>query len=63
MTNVGDYLVALATVNRHGFGFLLAYGLTWLLAALVWRTKGDRAGAYAALFQGMVRRPRRASHR
>ena len=57
MTHVTDYLDALATVNRHGFGFLLAYGLTWLLAALVWRTKGDRAGAYAALFQGMIALP------
>lgn len=57
MTDVNNYLDALATVNRHGFGFLLAYGLTWLLAALIWRTKGDRAGAYAALFQGMIALP------
>lgn len=57
MTHVDDYLAALATVNRHGFGFLLAYGVTWVLAGIVWRTRGDRAGAYAALFQGMVALP------
>ncbi|OLV19153.1 DUF7010 family protein [Deinococcus marmoris] len=57
MISAIDYLNALTTVNRHGFGFLLAYGLTWLVAALIWRTQGDRAGAYAALFQGMVALP------
>lgn len=57
MTSATTYLNALSVVNRHGFGFLLAYGLTWLLAAFIWRTKGDRAGAYAALFQGMIALP------
>lgn len=49
--------MALATVNRNGFGFLLAYGLTWSIAGLLWRTKGERVGAYAALFQGMAALP------
>lgn len=57
MIDVGDYLSALATVNRHGFGFLLAYGTTWLAAAALWWRLGPRVGAYAALFQGMVGLP------
>lgn len=57
MTDVGDYLSTLATVNRHGFGFLLAYGTTWLVAALLWWRLGPRVGAFAALFQGMVALP------
>lgn len=55
--SVSTYLHTLAVVNRHGFGFLAAYGTTWLLACLVWRLRGERAGAYAALFQGMVALP------
>lgn len=57
---VGDtraYLEILAEVNRNGFGFLLAFGLTWLVAGVVWARWGDRAGAYAALFQGLVGTP------
>lgn len=57
MTDVGDYLSQLATVNRHGFGFLLAYGTTWLVSASLWWRLGPRVGAYAALFQGMVALP------
>lgn len=57
VTDPGEYIEALATVNRNGFGFLLAYGLTWSIAGLLWRTKGERVGAYAALFQGMVALP------
>ncbi|WP_131104000.1 DUF7010 family protein [Ornithinimicrobium sufpigmenti] len=57
MTDVGDYLSALATVNRLGFGFLLAYGTTWLAAAALWWRLGPKVGAYAALFQGMVALP------
>lgn len=55
--STSSYLHALAAVNRHGFGFLAAYGSTWLLAALAWRWRGERAGAYAALLQGMVALP------
>lgn len=50
-------LSRLATVNHHGFAFLLAYGLTWLLAAGVWRWRGQRAGAYAVLLQGVIALP------
>lgn len=52
-----DYVRELAQVNRNGAGFLLAYGLTWLISAgLGWRF-GERVGTYAALFQGMVGLP------
>lgn len=57
MTDVGDYLSALATANRHGFGFLLAYSTTWLVAAALWWRVSPQVGAYAALFQGMVALP------
>lgn len=55
--STATYLHDLAVTNRHGFGFLAAYGATWLLAGLVWRVVGERIGAYAALFQGMVALP------
>lgn len=55
--DVQDYLRELAQVNQNGFGFLVAYGLTWLTAALLGRRFGDRVGTYAALFQGMVGLP------
>lgn len=54
---VNDDLQQLATVNHHGFAFLLAYGLTWLLAAIVWNRAGERLGAYAVLFQGVLALP------
>lgn len=57
MSDVADYLSTLATVNRHGFGFLLAYGTSWLVATVLWWRLGPRVGAYAALFQGMVALP------
>lgn len=57
MTDVDTYLQTLAAVNRDGAGFLLAYGTTWLVAAVVWRVRGERVGAWAALFQGMVGLP------
>ncbi len=55
--DVQDYLSQLAQVNRHGFGFLLGYGLTWWAAAVVSRRFDDRVGAYAVLFQGLVGLP------
>lgn len=55
--DVQDYLWQLAQVNRHGFGFLLGYGLTWWAAAVIARRFGDRVGAYAVLFQGLVGLP------
>lgn len=54
---VESYLQVLSDVNRNGSGFLLAFGLTWLAAGLIWARWGDRAGSYAALFQGMVGTP------
>lgn len=55
--DVQDYLRELALVNQNGFGFLVAYGFTWLTAAALGRRFGDRVGTYAALFQGMVGLP------
>jgi hypothetical protein len=52
-----DYLREIAQVNRNGFGFLVAYGFTWLTAAFVGFRFGERPGTYAALFQGMVGLP------
>lgn len=57
MAELPAVLDQLATLNRHGFAFLLAYGLTWLAAAAVWRRRGARAGAYAVLFQGLLALP------
>ncbi|WP_256838187.1 DUF7010 family protein [Ornithinimicrobium faecis] len=51
-TDVQDYLEVLAEVNHNGFGFLVAFGLTWLVAGGIWLRFGEKAGAYAALFQG-----------
>lgn len=55
--DVQEYLRELAQVNRNGFGFLLAYGVTWVTAAVVGWRFGERVGTYAALFQGMVGLP------
>lgn len=55
--DVQEYLRELAQANRNGFGFLLAYGITWVTAAAVGWRFGARVGTYAALFQGMVGLP------
>lgn len=47
----------LADVNYRGAAFLLAYGVTWLVCAALWRAASSRATAYATLFQGMVAFP------
>lgn len=57
MDGVAQYLEQLAQVNRHGFGFLLAYGTTWLVVALLWRWFGPRVGGFAMVFQGSVALP------
>lgn len=57
MTDLESELAALAEATHHGFGFLAAYGLTWMVAGVLWRLKGARVGAFAALFQGMVALP------
>lgn len=55
--DVEIYLRELAQANRNGFGFLLAYGLTWIVSAVLGWRFGERVGTYAALFQGMVGLP------
>lgn len=57
MDGVEQYVAQLAEVNRNGFGFLLAYGMTWTVVALVWRRFGPRVGSFAMVFQGMVATP------
>lgn len=47
----------LAEATGHGWGFLAAYGLTWLMCAVGWRRWGAQVGAYCTLFQGMVALP------
>lgn len=54
---VEEYRHALGEATGHGWGFLTAYGLTWLVCALAWRRWSARAGAYCTLFQGMVALP------
>ncbi|MBF4634676.1 hypothetical protein ITJ38_09715 [Agreia pratensis] len=56
-TDLAHDLTQLAQANRDGFAFLLAYGLTWLAAAGLWKRFGPRVGAYAVLFQGIVALP------
>lgn len=54
---VEEYRQALGEATGHGWGFLAAYGLTWLACGLLWRHRGSRVGAYCTLFQGMVALP------
>lgn len=57
MDGVEQYVAQLAQVNRHGFGFLLAYGVTWTVVAGLWNWFGPRVGGFAMIFQGMVAAP------
>jgi hypothetical protein len=54
---VPEYTAALGEATGHGWGFLAAYGLTWLACALLWRLQKPEVAAYATLFQGMVALP------
>lgn len=56
-SGLGEELERLGQFERLGFAFLLAYGLTWVVASLLWRARGARVGAYAVLFQGVVALP------
>lgn len=47
----------LAAANRHGWGFLAAYGLTWLGCAAAWAWLDERRAALVTLFQGLVGLP------
>lgn len=55
--SIDEYRQMLGESTRHGWAFLAAYGLTWLLCAAVWRGWSARAGAYCTLFQGTVALP------
>lgn len=55
--SVDEYRHALAASTGHGWGFLTAYGLTWLACAVLWSRRGARVGAFCTLFQGMVALP------
>ncbi|MFK5645333.1 DUF7010 family protein [Ornithinimicrobium sp. LYQ121] len=55
--SISDYVDALGEATGHGWGFLGAYGLTWLVCAALWLRSSPRVAAYATLFQGMVAFP------
>lgn len=54
---IDEYRIAFAAANRYGWGFLAAYGTTWLICGVVWLRASARAGAFAALFQGLAALP------
>lgn len=57
MTALDGTLAELADVNYRGAAFLLAYGATWLVCAVLWRTLRPEHATVATLFQGMVALP------
>lgn len=50
-------LEELANQNISGAAFLIAYGTTWLVCAVMWQKTTPRTAALATLFQGMVAFP------
>ncbi|MGO1488718.1 MAG: DUF7010 family protein [Arachnia sp.] len=54
---VDEYRLALAETNRFGWGFLAAYGTTWLICGIAWLRASARTGAFFTLFQGMAALP------
>jgi hypothetical protein len=54
---VAEYRQALGEATGHGWGFLSAYGLTWLICALAWHRRGAKVGAYCTVLQGTVALP------
>lgn len=52
-----DSLEQLAQQNLSGVAFLSAYGLTWIVCAVLWSRTWQRTAAYATLFQGLVAFP------
>lgn len=54
---IAEYTHALGEATRHGWGFLAAYAVTWLVCAILWRRTSPRTAAYGTLFQGMVAFP------
>lgn len=57
MDGLESSLHQLAAQNRSGVAFLGAYGVTWLVCALLWRRAGEGRAALATLFQGVVALP------
>lgn len=55
--DLGAHLDALAAANRHGAGFLAAYGVTWLVSAAGWAHLDERRAALVTLFQGVLGLP------
>ncbi|USQ77553.1 DUF7010 family protein [Ornithinimicrobium cryptoxanthini] len=54
---ISEYVEVLGEATGHGWGFLTAYGLTWLVCAVLWLRSSARVAAYGTLFQGMVALP------
>lgn len=54
---IDEYRSAFAVANRYGWGFLAAYGTTWLVCGVVWRKASARTGAFCTLFQGLAALP------
>lgn len=54
---IEEYQHVLGEATGHGWGFLAAYGATWLACSAAWRLWGPRVGAYCTLFQGLVALP------
>lgn len=54
---IAEYTHALGEATGHGWGFLAAYGATWVVCAIFWRRASPRTAAYVTLFQGMVALP------
>jgi hypothetical protein len=54
---VAEYLHALGEATGHGWGFLAAYGLTWLVCAVAWHRWSAKVAAYCTAFQGTVALP------
>lgn len=57
MSDIEVALRELAAVNHRGATFLLAYGITWSVCAVLWRTIKPVHATWATLFQGMVALP------
>lgn len=54
---ISEYVEVLGEATGHGWGFLTAYGLTWLVCAGLWMRSSPRVAAYGTLFQGLVALP------
>ncbi|MBO0596811.1 hypothetical protein I2485_15255 [Nesterenkonia sp. E16_7] len=55
--NLTSPLQELADQNISGAAFLLAYGMTWLVCAVLWERATSRTAAVATLFQGVIAFP------